>query len=196
MIGYNNVFSQQHSLVKLIILDRDGVINEDSDDYIKSPQEWIPITNSLAAISRLNRAGYIVAVATNQSGISRGYYSLLTLQHMHTKMHQLLSEANGHIDAIEFCPHVADDHCTCRKPQAGMLLKLMHQFDVEKQDTLFIGDTLTDFAAAKNAGIAFMLLRTGKGERILAKQSAETLDVAVFADLSACVTHLLNIKND
>lgn len=180
--------------VKLIILDRDGVINEDSDAYIKSPQEWLPIAGSLEAVARLNGTGYKVAIATNQSGIARGYYSLATLQQMHDKMRSLLRGVNGHIDAIEYCPHVSDDHCVCRKPQAGMLLKLMDKFKVSKQDTLFVGDTLTDFSAAKNAGVDFVLLQTGKGERVLAKHKSKELGVPIFADLSAFVTDLLLSK--
>lgn len=177
--------------MKLIILDRDGVINEDSDAYIKSPQEWIPIPNSLEAIARLNHAGYHVVIATNQSGIARGYYDLTTLQHIHAKMDQQLTAVGGHIDAIEYCPHGPDDNCLCRKPQAGMLLKLMDQFNVAKQEVLFIGDTFTDRMAAKNARVDFVLLKTGKGRRVLAQYPEEALGVPVFADLATFVHYFL-----
>ena len=113
----------------LIILDRDGVINEDSDDYIKSPEEWIPITGSLSAIARLNAAGYIVTIATNQSGIARGFFDLDDLDDMHEKMETLLEKEGGHIDDIAYCPHGPDIGCTCRKPAPAMLSRMLERFN-------------------------------------------------------------------
>jgi D-glycero-D-manno-heptose 1,7-bisphosphate phosphatase len=153
---------------KLIILDRDGVINHDSDNYIKSPQEWLPIKGSLEAIAALNKAGYHVAIATNQSGIGRGYYTLATLEAMHNKMQCLLMALDGRIDYIEFCPHLPDAQCVCRKPKAGMLMNIADKFALNPQDIVMVGDTMGDYQAAKTAGMAFILVKTGKGERTLA----------------------------
>jgi D-glycero-D-manno-heptose 1,7-bisphosphate phosphatase len=175
---------------KLIILDRDGVINHDSDDYIKSIQEWIPIEGSLEAISNLNKAGYRVAIATNQSGIGRGYYNVATLQAMHQKMQRLLTPFGGYIDHIEFCPHTPDDNCKCRKPKAGMLYKIAQEFSVEQEDMLMVGDTVSDYQAAANAGAEFVLVKTGKGERTLATGQLPQ-DTAVYVNLGEYVKHFL-----
>ncbi len=158
--------------VQLVILDRDGVINEDSDDYIRTVAQWVPIAGSLEAIASLNRAGFRVGVATNQSGIGRGYYSLETLAGMHARMTELLTHAGGRIDALRCCPHLPTDHCRCRKPRPGMLLALMREFAVEPQQCCFVGDAYSDFRAAEAAGMAFHLVRTGKGERTLAAHPA------------------------
>lgn len=175
---------------KLIILDRDGVINHDSDDYIKSIQEWIPIEGSLEAISQLNKAGYRVAIATNQSGIGRGYYSTATLQAMHQKMQKLLIPFKGHIDHIEFCPHIPDDNCECRKPKAGMLHKIAQKFVVNPKDMLMVGDTVSDYQVAINAGVEFVLVKTGKGERTLATGQLPE-EIAVYVNLADYVKHFL-----
>ncbi|MDH5610826.1 MAG: D-glycero-beta-D-manno-heptose 1,7-bisphosphate 7-phosphatase [Gammaproteobacteria bacterium] len=151
--------------MKLIILDRDGVINQDSDDYIKSPDEWIPIPGSLEAIARLNRAGYIVAVVTNQSGLSRGYFELKDLSAMHRKMEVLLSEHGGQVDAVIYCPHGPKDGCDCRKPKPGMLREIGERFQVSLKEVFFIGDSLSDIKAATVAGANPVLVRTGKGEK-------------------------------
>ena len=151
--------------MNLIILDRDGVINQDSDDYIKNPDEWIPIPGSLEAIAKLNRAGYTVVVATNQSGLSRGYFELKDLSAMHRKMETLLSELGGQIDAIFYCPHGPKDDCDCRKPKPGMLREIGERFAVNLKKVFFIGDTISDLKAATAAGVNPMLVRTGKGEQ-------------------------------
>ncbi|MCK5902212.1 MAG: D-glycero-beta-D-manno-heptose 1,7-bisphosphate 7-phosphatase [Cocleimonas sp.] len=175
---------------KLIILDRDGVINEDSEAYIKSSEEWIPIPNSLVAIARLNQADYPVAIATNQSGVGRGYYNEATLQSMHIKMHHLLKVVGGTIDHIEYCPHLPTDNCQCRKPKAGMLKKIMKQFAVNTDDTLMIGDSLSDYYASQQANIGFVLVKTGKGERTLA--SGELPDeVPCYNNLAGVVDDIL-----
>ncbi len=137
---------------KLIILDRDGVINQDSKVYIKSPDEWIALPGSLEAIAKLNKSGYKVAVASNQSGIARGLFSEKTLQQIHQKMHKELAKVGGHFDAVSYCPHQPDDNCNCRKPKPKMLLDLMHKFNASAAETIFIGDKDTDVATAKAAG--------------------------------------------
>ena len=147
---------------KLIILDRDGVINEDSDDYIKSPEEFIPIEGSLGAIAQLNHAGYKVVIASNQSGLARGLFDLDTLNRMHDKLHTLLQHEGGHIDAIFFCPHHPDDDCHCRKPRPGMLQEISQRFRAEPSEITFIGDTIGDIQAAQAANVQFMLVKTGK----------------------------------
>ncbi len=175
---------------KLIILDRDGVINEDSDYYIKSPQEWIPIAGSLEAISQLNKAGYRIAIATNQSGIGRGYYDLMALKAMHHKMQKLLTPLGGYIDHIEFCPHTPDDNCECRKPKAGMLNKIAQKYALKPQDIVMVGDTMGDYQAANKAGMSFVLVKTGKGERTLATGQLP-LDTPVYANLATYTSQLL-----
>lgn len=152
---------------KLIILDRDGVINYDSDNYIKSAEEWIPIEGSLEAIAQLNKLGYKVAVATNQSGIARGLYDLNTLESMHNKMQQLLAGFDAKIDYIAFCPHGPNDSCPCRKPKPGMLLEIADYFSIQTEEITFIGDTDSDMKAAENAKMNFVLVRTGKGEKTI-----------------------------
>lgn len=180
--------------MKLIILDRDGVINQDSDDYIKSPEEFIPLPGSLEAIARLHRAGYTIAVATNQSGIARGYFDLDTLNLMHEKLHQLLAACGGQIDGIFYCPHAPDDDCECRKPKPGLLLDIKARFDTVMQDVPAVGDSLRDLQAARSVGARPVLVRTGKGERTIAQ--AEGLEgVAVYDDLAAFVDELLQDTN-
>jgi D-glycero-D-manno-heptose 1,7-bisphosphate phosphatase len=175
---------------KLIILDRDGVINHDSDHYIKSAAEWVPIAGSLEAISALNTGGYCVAIATNQSGIGRGYYDVATLNAMHHKMQQLLAPLGGWIDHIEYCPHHPDAHCQCRKPKAGMLTNIMHKFAITPQNTVMVGDTLGDYYAAMTAGVAFVLVETGKGKRTLATGELPQ-EISVYANLSVYIDFLL-----
>ena len=179
--------------MKLIILDRDGVINQDSDDYIKTPDEWIPVAGSLEAIARLNRAGYTVAVATNQSGLSRGYFELRDLSAMHRKMETLLSEHGGQIDAVFYCPHGPDDGCDCRKPKPGLLHEIGERFQVDLKNVYFIGDTISDMKAAAAGGVKPVLVRTGKGEsteRLLEEYGFS--HVPVYLDLSAAVDSILS----
>lgn len=177
-------------IMKLIILDRDGVINQDSDDYIKSPEEYIPIPGSLEAIARLNHAGYIVMVATNQSGIARGFFDIDTLNRIHEKLRRLLSNCGGHIDGIFFCPHGPDENCECRKPKSGMLREITHRLDTSLQGVPLVGDSLKDIQAAQAVGAVPLLVKTGKGERTLAK--GEGLNgVPEFENLAECVESLL-----
>lgn len=176
--------------MKLIILDRDGVINEDSDQYIKSIDEWMPIPGSLEAIARLNQADYRVVVATNQSGVARGLFGFDTLNRMHTKMLKMLADVGGEIDGIFFCPHTPEENCECRKPKAGLLLDIAKRFDVDLTGVPVIGDSLRDLEAARLVNAAPILVRTGKGERTLAK--GEGLDgVPVYDDLAGAVDAIL-----
>lgn len=151
--------------MKLIILDRDGVINYDSDQFIKSPQEWRPIEGSMEAIALLNQWGWRVVVATNQSGVGRGLFDMDTLAAIHDKMHRTVAQAGGRIDAIFFCPHAADSKCTCRKPKPGMLLEIAERFNVDLEDVPVVGDSLRDLQSAVAVGAQPVLVRTGKGEK-------------------------------
>ena len=176
--------------MKLIILDRDGVINYDSDDYIKSPAEWIPIPGSLEAVAGLNHAGYTVVVATNQSGIGRGFFDLDTLQQIHEKMQQELARVGGKIDAIFFCPHMPEDHCDCRKPKPGLLLEIAKKFHYNLKNVPAVGDSLRDIEAAQAVGARPVLVRTGKGEAVV-KSGKLPAGVEVYDNLAAFVDALL-----
>ena len=179
--------------MKLVILDRDGVINEDSDDFIKTPDEFIPIPGSLEAISRLKQSGYLVAIATNQSGLSRGYLDLDTLNKMHAKLHGLLADLNSSVDGIFYCPHGPDDGCDCRKPKPGLYEKIGKEFNNPLKGIPVIGDSLRDLEAARAVGAKPILVRTGKGQRTLAEGKGLD-DVPVYENLSAAVDALLNEK--
>ena len=168
--------------MKLIVLDRDGVINEDSDDYIKSVDEWKPIPDSLEAIARLNHAGYTVVVATNQSGISRGYYDIATLGAMHRKMDELLASLGGKIDAVFFCPHGPDDGCDCRKPKPGLLRQIGERYQHEMKDVIFIGDSISDMKAAVAIEAQPILVRTGKGEETIELLHCNDIEGALIFD--------------
>lgn len=176
--------------MRLVILDRDGVINQDSDNYIKSPQEYIPLPGSLDAIARLNQAGFLVAVATNQSGLGRGLYDQQTLDSIHGKLQRLLAEAGGHVDGIFYCPHTPEDQCDCRKPAPGLLQQISEHFGIPLTGVPFIGDALRDVQAARAVGASPILVRTGKGMRTL--EAGEGLEeLPVYDDLSAAVDALI-----
>ena len=151
--------------MKLVILDRDGTINQDSDQYIKSPAEWKPIPGSLEGIARLTQGGWRIAVATNQSGISRGLFDMSTLNAIHAEMHRAVGQVGGRIDAIFFCPHAADSNCECRKPKPGLLREIASRFGVELDGVPMIGDSLRDVAAAAAAGAQPWLVLTGNGKK-------------------------------
>lgn len=174
--------------MKLIILDRDGVINEDSDDYIKTIDEWIPLANSIEAIQRLKQAGFLVAIATNQSGLSRGYYDETTLDAMHQKMTDLLTPQS--VDYIAYCPHQNHHECECRKPKAGMLVEILQRFELDASQALMVGDSLRDWQAANILDMAYAQVKTGKGERTLSQGKLPN-DIPIYDDLSALVDHLL-----
>jgi D-glycero-D-manno-heptose 1,7-bisphosphate phosphatase len=176
--------------VKLIVLDRDGVINHDSEQFIKAPDEWRPIPGSLEAIARLNHAGYRVVVATNQSGVGRGLFDMGTLNAIHEKMHRSLAQVGGRVDAVFFCPHTADSSCDCRKPRAGLLREAGRRFNVDMAGVPAIGDGLRDLQAAEAVGAQPMLVLTGKGERTL-REGAFPKNTVIFPDLAFAVSALL-----
>ena len=182
--------------MKLIILDRDGVINQDSDEYIKSTDEFIPIPGSLEAIAYLNKSGYTVVVATNQSGIARGFYDETTLKQMHEKLDSLLTAHGGHIDRIFVCPHGPNDGCDCRKPKTGLFEQIAVYANTQLKGVPVVGDSLRDIQAARTVGASPVLVRSGKGERTLANASADLEDVPVYADLGAYVSDLLAMKKE
>ena len=155
--------------MKLVILDRDGVINYDSVHFIKNPNEWIPIPGSLEAIALLNQNGYRVAVATNQSGVSRGLYDMATLNAIHDKMYRSVSLVGGRIDALFYCPHANEHHCNCRKPKSGMFEEIANRFGVDLHQVPCVGDSLRDLVAGQRLGCQPILVRTGKGESTLAE---------------------------
>lgn len=176
--------------MKIIVLDRDGVINQDSVHFIKSPAEWVPIPGSLEAIARLNQAGYRVVVATNQSGIERGLFDMDTLNAIHDKMLKTLATVGGRIDAIYYCPHAADSDCACRKPKPGMFRRIAECFNTDLEGVLAVGDGLRDLQAAAAAGATPCLVLTGKGEQT---REAGRLPkgTRTFPDLAAVVDELL-----
>lgn len=180
-------------ILKLVILDRDGVINHDSDDYIKNPDEWIPIDGSAEAIARLNASGYKVVVATNQSGIARGYYDLTTLTHIHLKMINYLAEYKASLDGIFFCPHGPDEGCDCRKPLPGLLDQVKAHLDLDSLDgALIVGDSLRDLEAGVARHCVPVLVKTGKGKQTLAKGLPEEMQGAlVYDNLADFVDDLL-----
>jgi D-glycero-D-manno-heptose 1,7-bisphosphate phosphatase len=175
--------------MKLVILDRDGTINQDSDQYIKSPLEWKPIPGSLEAIARLTQGGWRCVVATNQSGLSRGLFDMSTLNAIHAEMHRAVGQAGGRIDAIFFCPHAADSNCECRKPKPGLLREIGSRFNTELEGVPMIGDSLRDLEAAAAVGAQPYLVLTGKGKKT---RDAGGLPkrTEVFADLAAIAARL------
>lgn len=175
--------------MKTVVLDRDGVINQDSADFIKSPDEWIPIPGSLEAIARLNHAGYRVIIATNQSGIGRGLFDIETLNRIHDKMHRMLHEIGGHIEAVFFCPNT-NDADPYRKPNPGMLEDVAKRLNIQLADTLVIGDSLRDIQAAQAVGATPILVRTGKGETTLETPHG-LKNIAIFEDLASAVNSIL-----
>ncbi len=175
--------------MKLIILDRDGTINHDSDAYIKSLEEWHPIKGSLEGIARLTQAGYRIVVATNQSGIARGLFDTRTLFTIHDALQRAAAQIGGRIDAFFFCPHAAEAACECRKPRPGMLLEAARRFNVAPADAYMVGDALRDLEAAAAAGARPVLVLTGKGAETK-KAGKLPPGTRVFADLGAFAAHL------
>lgn len=169
--------------MKLVVLDRDGTINHDSDHYIKSPAEWKPISGSLEAIARLNQAGFRVVVATNQSGIARGLFDVTTLNAIHDTMHRAAAQVGARIDAVFFCPHAPDSDCPCRKPKPGMLVEIGQRFNVALPDSHMVGDAIRDLGAAAAAGMRPVLVLTGKG-RATKKAGGLPVGTQVFDDLA------------
>ena len=176
--------------VKLIILDRDGVINYDSDQFIKSPDEWRPIPGSLEAIARLNHAGFRVVVATNQSGLGRGLFDMATLIAINDKMHKALAQLGGRIDAVFYCPHTADSACDCRKPKPGMLIEIGNRFGAELTGVPCVGDSVRDLQAAAAVDAQPILVLSGKGEKTL-RDGIFPANTVIFPDLAFVATALL-----
>jgi D-glycero-D-manno-heptose 1,7-bisphosphate phosphatase len=176
--------------MNLIILDRDGVINFDSDQFIKSPEEWKPIPGSLEAIARLCQADYRVVVATNQSGVGRGLFDMHTLNAIHEKMHKAVALAGGRIDVIFFCPHTADSDCHCRKPRAGMMEDIAARYNANLKGVPTVGDSLRDLESAAKVGAQPMLVLTGKGAKTKAVGGLPD-GTLIFPDLAAVVATLV-----
>ena len=175
--------------MSLVILDRDGVINHDSDDYIKSPDEWQPLPGSLEAIARLCRADYTVIVATNQAGVGRGLFSLEMLMRIHSKMASSIRDKGGRLDSVFFCPHSPADQCGCRKPKPGMLLEIRDRLGIGLSGVPFVGDSLSDLETAAAAGATPIMVQTGRGrltqEKLLQGELSHTLgQTPVYADLA------------
>jgi D-glycero-D-manno-heptose 1,7-bisphosphate phosphatase len=176
--------------MKLIILDRDGVINFYSDKFIRSPEEWKPIPGSLEAIARLNHEGYRVVVASNQSGVGRGLFDMATLNAIHSKMHKALLGVGGQIDAVFLCPHPAESDCECRKPKTGLFRQIAERFHTDLTGVPAIGDSLRDLQAAAQVGAVPNLVLTGKGKKTHAAGDLPQ-GTQVFSDLAQAVDALL-----
>ncbi|HSQ05640.1 MAG TPA: D-glycero-beta-D-manno-heptose 1,7-bisphosphate 7-phosphatase [Burkholderiales bacterium] len=176
--------------MKLVILDRDGVINYDSAAYIKSPEEWRPIPGSLEAIARLNQAGYRVVVATNQSGVGRGLFEMATLNAIHEKMHRALAQFGARIDAVFFCPHAQDAECACRKPRAGLLEEIGRRLNQELRGVPAIGDAQRDLEAAVAIGAKPILVLTGKGQKTR-REGKLPPGTEVYANLAEAVDAII-----
>jgi len=175
--------------MKLIVLDRDGVINQDSDQFIKSPEEWKPIPGSLEAIARLNQWGWRVVVASNQSGVGRGLFGMDTLNAIHEKMVKSLAQVGGRLDAIFFCPHAADSTCDCRKPKPGLFHQLAERFNVDLTGVPAVGDSLRDLQAGTAVGCVPYLVLTGKGMKTK-DDPALPAGTLIYPDLAAVVADL------
>jgi D-glycero-D-manno-heptose 1,7-bisphosphate phosphatase len=176
--------------MKLVILDRDGVINQDSDQFIKNTSEWKQIPGSLAAIAKLNHAGYRVVVASNQSGIGRGLFDMGALNAINDKMYRALAQVGGRIDALFYCPHAAEANCDCRKPKPGMFIDIAQRFNVDLAGVPSIGDSLRDLQAADAAGAQPMLVLTGKGAKTEAAGGLPE-GTPIFADLAEAVRNIV-----
>ena len=180
--------------MKLVILDMDGVINEESDDYIKTEQEWQAIPGSLQAIARLNHSGFHVVTATNQSGLARGKLTLQELNRIHRKMHNHLAQYGGVIDAIFFCPHGPDEGCACRKPEPGLLKEIERRLHTPLYGIPVIGDRMTDIQAAQTVGASPVLVRTGNGQKQLDAGLVPD-DIPVYDDLAQAARALLDARS-
>lgn len=175
----------------LIILDRDGVINRDSVDFVKSVDEWHPLPGSIEAIAALSRSGYRIAVASNQSGLARGFFDETALEAMHDKLRRLVADAGGLVDLIVVCPHGPDDNCDCRKPRPRLFQLIAEHFGVALTDVPAIGDSLRDLEAAAAAGASPILVRTGNGPRTELQLTGALAETPVYDDLAAVASDLL-----
>lgn len=181
------------SHVRLVVIDRDGVINEDRDDFVRCPADWVPIEGSLHAISRLNRRGILIAIATNQSGLARGLFDVNDLDAIHQTLTDELSKLDGHLDGMFICPHGPSDGCDCRKPLPGLLLQASRGLDVQVEDMVFIGDRESDLRAAVGAGVQPILVRTGHGEA--AVEHALDRGIVVADDLASAIEGILSVHD-
>lgn len=179
--------------MKLVILDRDGTVNQDSDDYVKSPDEWTPLPGALEAIARLNHAGWHVVLASNQSGLGRGLFDVSTLNAMHAKMHTLLANVGGRVDAVFYCPHAPDEGCHCRKPEPGLFEQIGERYGIDLQGVPMVGDSARDALAAVAAGCEPHLVLTGKGAAYRGRTLPDSFpkETQVHADLAAFADFLL-----
>lgn len=178
--------------MNLIILDRDGTINEDRDDYVKSAEDWVPIPGSLEAIARLNHAGWHTVIATNQSGLGRGLFDMAALNAMHAKMNSLLAKVGGRIDAVFFCPHTPDEACDCRKPLSGLFRQIGERYGIDLATVPVVGDSLRDLQAGAALGCKPHLVRTGKGAMTeTANMLLQVPGTVVHDDLAAFAEHLI-----
>ena len=179
--------------MKLIILDRDGTINEDRDDFVKSPEEWVPLPGALEAIARLNHAGWHTVLATNQSGLGRGLFDMAMLNAMHARMNLLLAKHGGRIDAVFYCPHTPEEGCLCRKPLPGLFEQIGERFGVDLKTVPVVGDTLRDLQAGAQVGCPPHLVLTGKGEQFRGRALPDTVppNTRVHADLGAFADWLI-----
>jgi D-glycero-D-manno-heptose 1,7-bisphosphate phosphatase len=179
--------------MKLVILDRDGTINEDSADFVKSPSEWQPLPGALEAIARLNHAGWHVVVATNQSGLGRGLFDVASLNAMHAKLHTMLAAVGGRVDAIFYCPHAPDEGCRCRKPEPGLFEQIGERYGMDLQGVPAVGDAPRDLVAAVAAGCEPHLVLTGKAAPYADRSPPEgyPVDTVVHADLAAFADYLV-----
>jgi D-glycero-D-manno-heptose 1,7-bisphosphate phosphatase len=178
----------------LVILDRDGVINKDSAEFVKSAREWVPLPGSVAAIAQLSRAGYTVAVASNQSGLARGLFGRSALRNMHRKLRRLVAAEGGRVDRIVVCPHGPDDGCDCRKPMPGLLNSLGRYYGVSLRGVPVVGDSLRDLQAAASAGATPILVLTGNGAQTSRNLPANLRDVRRYDDLAAFAADTLGIN--
>lgn len=203
-VGYEIYFRWVIRKMKLVILDRDGVINEDSDSYIKNADEWLPIAGSIEAIGKLYQAGFTVVVATNQSGLGRGLFNLDDLEAMHAKMNELIIEQGGELAGVFYCPHHPIDNCDCRKPKAGLITAIERELGIGADGAHLVGDSLRDLQAGKTKNCIPVLVKTGKGENTLAKLagnnnadsltiSEEFSNLAVFDNLAAAAQYLIEL---
>jgi D-glycero-D-manno-heptose 1,7-bisphosphate phosphatase len=181
--------------MKLVILDRDGTVNEDRDDFVKSPEEWVPLPGALEAIARLNHAGWHTVLATNQSGLGRGLFDMAMLNAMHARMNQMLAKHGGRIDAVFFCPHAPEDQCECRKPLPGLMTQIGERYGLDLREVPLVGDSLRDLQAGQSAGCPTHLVRTGKAGQLEERELQDLLrqvpGTLVHADLGAFAEALI-----
>lgn len=184
--------------IKLVILDRDGTINHDSLEYIKSPDEWMAMPGALDAIARLNHGGWHVVVASNQSGLGRGLFEVSDLNDIHAKMHQQLALLGGRIDAVFYCPHTPDDGCQCRKPAAGLFEQISDRYGLDLKGVPVVGDSVRDLVAGAAVGCEPHLVLTGKGVSHRGRKLPESFppDTHIHADLAAFADYLLERDAD